>query len=94
MITVSKGTYSDQIIRKCECSIKESLSRYNYVLAMVTPICALPSLSDSLRDSESHSNVQCWTLLFVIGVCMVHRGYAGSYCWVATQMRRIIVAFN
>ena len=55
---------------------------------MVTPICALPPLSDSLRDSESHLNVQWWTLLFVTGVCMVQRGYAGSYCWVATQMGR------
>ena len=39
---------------------------------MVTPIFALPPLSDSLRESESHLNVQRWTLVFVIGVCMGH----------------------
>ena len=42
------------------------------MLAMVAPICALPPLSDSLRDSESDLNVQCWTLVFVMGVCMGH----------------------
>ena len=53
------------------------LSAKLYVLAMVTPICALPPLSDSLRDSESHLNVQRWTLMFVMGGMQGHRGYVG-----------------
>ena len=29
---------------------------------MVEPICALPSLSESLRDSQGASSVQHWTV--------------------------------
>ena len=62
------------------------LSAKLYVLAMVTPICALPPLSDSLRESESHLNVQCWTLMFVVGACRATGGVWVSYSWVVTQM--------
>ena len=44
---------------------------------MVTPICALPPLSASLCESESHLNVQRRTLLSVIGACRDHRGGVG-----------------
>ena len=50
------------------------------------PICALPPLSDSLRASESHLNVKCWTLMFVMGACRDTGGVWVSYGWVATQM--------
>ena len=53
---------------------------------MVTPISTLPPLSDSLRESGSHLNVQCWTLMFVKGVGRATQGVQVSYCWVATQM--------
>ena len=66
-------------------SILESLSPCNYVLA-VAPICALPPLSDSLRESESHLNVQRWTLVFVMGACRATGGVWVSYSWVVTQM--------
>jgi hypothetical protein len=36
---------------------------------------------------ESHLNVQCWTLLFVMGVCRATGGMWVSYCWVATQIK-------
>ena len=53
---------------------------------MVAPICALPPLSDSLCESESHLNVRCRTLLFVVGACRATGGYAGSYTWAVTQL--------
>jgi len=56
------------------------------VLAMVAPICALPPLSDSLRESGSHLNVRCRTLMFVKGVGRATQGVQVSYCWLATQM--------
>ena len=67
-------------------SISESLSPCSYVLAMVAPICALPPLSDSLRESGSHLNVRCRTLMFVKGVGRATQGVQVSYCWLATQM--------
>ena len=54
---------------------------------MVAPICALPALSDSLRDSESHLNVQRWTLVSIIGVCRATGGMRVSYYWGVQQMR-------
>jgi hypothetical protein len=53
---------------------------------MMAPICPLPPLSDSLRESESHLNVQCCTLMFVMGVCRATGGVWVSYSWVPTQM--------
>ena len=53
------------------------------------PICALPPLSDSLRESESHLNVQCWTLMFVMGVCRATGGVQVSYSWGVTQMKDV-----
>ena len=48
------------------------------------PICAIPPLSDSLRESERHLNVRCRTLMFVMGVCRATGGMEVSYSWVAT----------
>ena len=53
---------------------------------MVAPIFALPPLSDSLRESESHLNVQRWTLVFVMGECRATGGMWVSYYWVVTRM--------
>ena len=39
---------------------------------MVEPICALPPLSESLRDSQGASSVQHWTV--IDGMRGPHRG--------------------